>query len=93
MTKTKKFSVVPAKTKVVILRTKLDDKTESGILLPGMEEKKINEGTIVTVGKECSDFVYKGAYVIFDNFSGNEIVHNDQAYILIEEESIICRID
>lgn len=88
-----KFSLTPFQKQVIILRTEVETETKSGIILTGMEEVKINEGTIVACGEDCNPLVRIGRYVLFDAFAGSEVDHHGITYLILEEDSILAFVD
>ena len=74
---------------MVVQRKKAETETESGFIIPGAEEKKLNEGIIVATGPECSEYIKNGEYVIFDAFAAKEIPHEGMLFAVIEESDII----
>lgn len=83
---------------------KLDDvekKTESGIVIPEMvterERKAIEIGTVVAIGPTAfkdfggaEDTLSIGDKVIIARYSGKEVKDKDEAFIVVNDEDILC---
>lgn len=69
----------------------MDSQTEGGILLPSeVTSAKFNEGTVVRASDDCK--IKAGDYVVFGEYSGNEIAENDEVLLLIMEDDVYCTI-
>ena len=58
------MALIPNGTRVIVQRKTAETETAGGILIPGAEEKKLNEGVIVAVGPDCKEYMVNGEYVI-----------------------------
>jgi|TARA_R100000458_G_C8195775_1_gene187958 co-chaperonin GroES (HSP10) len=85
--------IKPFGTRLLVRRKTMEAQTEGGILLPTeVTEKKFNEGTVVSASEDCK--ITEGEYVIFGDYSGNEIYDSvsDEMLLLIMEDDVICTI-
>ena len=93
------MSIKPLSDHIVIEPLKLEEKTESGILLPETAEKERPEqGKVIAVGPgkrtEKGDRippeVKAGDRVLFTKYGPNEIKVEDKEYLIAREEDILA---
>tara|TARA_R110001583_G_scaffold104103_2_gene251483 strand:- start:866 stop:1138 length:273 start_codon:yes stop_codon:yes gene_type:complete len=85
--------IKPFGTRLLVRRKKAESQTEGGIFLPSeVTDKKYNEGTVVRTSDDCK--ISEGDYVIFGDYSGNEIydTSTEEMLVLIMEDDVICTI-
>ena len=83
--------IIPFGNRLLVRRKTSETETEGGILLPSaITDKKFNEGTVVRVSDDCK--ITAGEYVIFGDYSGNEIMEGDELLILIMEDDVYCKV-
>jgi len=85
--------IKPFGNRLLVRRKKAEAQTEGGIILPSeVTDKKYNEGTVVRPSDDCK--ISEGDYVIFGDYSGNEIydTSTDEMLVLIMEDDVICTI-
>ena len=93
--------VRPLNDKILIDRSKAEEKTKGGIILPDGAKEKPKEGVIVAVGDgrftdsgERVPFqVKKGDRVLFKSYSGTDVKLDGKEYILMSEEDILAVIE
>ncbi|GIK52234.1 MAG: co-chaperone GroES [Planctomycetaceae bacterium] len=93
--------VRPLNDKILIERSKAEEKTKGGIILPDGAKEKPKEGVIVAVGDgrftdsgERVPFqVKKGDRVLFKSYSGTDVKLDGKEYILMSEEDILAVIE
>ncbi len=90
----KELTIVPLSDRIVVERLKI--KTLSGIILPDSTTEKSLQGQIVAVGPGkkvngvlCPMSLNVGDVVLFNKFSGIEIVLNKRDLIVLREDDII----
>ena len=85
--------IIPFGNRLLVRRKTSETETEGGILLPSeVTDKKFNEGTVVRASEDCK--ITAGEYVIFGDYSGNEIydTSTEEMLILIMEDDVYCKI-
>ena len=85
--------IKPFGNRLLVRRKKVEAQTEGGIILPSeVTDKKFNEGTVVRPSDDCK--ISEGDYVIFGDYSGNEIYDTttEEMLVLIMEDDVICTI-
>ncbi len=95
-TKTK-TTVRPLDDRVLVLPTKADDRTASGIFLPEGAKEKPMTGKVVSTGpgKLADDgsrtalSVKKGDTVLFGKYGGTEVELDDETYMILKENELL----
>jgi len=85
--------IKPFGNRLLVRRKKAESQTDGGILLPAeVTDKKYNEGTVIRTSDDCK--ITEGAYVIFGDYSGNEIYETstEELLTLIMEDDVICTV-
>jgi len=92
------FEMEPIGTSLVVQRDTVELKSEAGIIMPdAVTAKKLNEGTVMAVGKGDRDASGKhmsldvsvGDHVLWSEFTGNDIVRGDECYCILKETDIL----
>ena len=95
------MNIKPLGDKVVVKPAKAEEKTESGIILPGSAQEKPHQGTVVAVGPGARDEkgnhipldVKEGDRVIYGKFGGVDLKYEDEEYIVLSEKDILVVLD
>lgn len=95
------MNIKPLGDKVVIRPVKIEEKTQSGIVLPGSAQEKPHQGEVVAVGSGLLNAegirvpleVKAGDRVVYGKFGGTEVKFEDQEYIIIAEKDILVVLD
>lgn len=80
--------IKPLGKRVIIKQDIAPEKSEGGIYLPGSDDNKLSQGSIVAVGMKVED-VKLGDVVIFGKYTGTEIEHDKETYLVVNESDII----
>ena len=67
------MNIKPLGDKVVVKPAKAEEKTESGIILPGSAQEKPHQGTVVAVGPGARDD--KGNHIPLDVKEGDRVIY------------------
>lgn len=89
------MNIRPIGERVLIKLVKVEEKTASGIILPGTGDKeKPNLGEVVAVGKgeKLSD-IKVGEKVAYAKFSGTEIKDGEEKYLILNIEDVLAVIE
>ncbi|MCQ2609229.1 MAG: co-chaperone GroES [Lachnospiraceae bacterium] len=91
------MTLKPLCDKVVLKQIKEEEKTASGIVLPGGEKEKPMQGEVVAVGpggmvdgNEVKMEVKVGQKVIYSKYAGTEIELDKVKYIIIKHSDILA---
>jgi chaperonin GroES len=85
----------------VVEEFKLDEKTKTGIIVPGRDKEPTNRGKVIAVGEGarfedgtlCPMQVQVGDVVVYAHFAGSPIEVDDKVYVILNERDILCIID
>lgn len=95
------MNIKPLGDKVVVKPAKAEEKTESGIILPGSAQEKPHQGTVVAVGPGARDDkgnhipldVKGGDRVIYGKFGGVDLKYDNEEYVVLSEKDILVVLD
>lgn len=86
--------------KVVLEQIKEEEKTASGIILPGGEKEKPMQGIVVAVGpggnvegKDVTMQVKVGDHVIYSKYSGSDIELDKKKYVIVKQNDILAVVE
>lgn len=87
----------------IVSEERLDEKTESGIVIPGREKEQTNIGTVISIGDgamlddgtKVPMFVKPGDRVLYASFAGSPIVSKDtdEHLLVLNERDILAVLD
>ncbi|MFM9414203.1 co-chaperone GroES [Peptococcus simiae] len=91
------MNIKPLGDKVVIKPLKVEEKTQSGIVLPGSAQEKPHQGEIIAVGSGVLNEkgervpleVKPGDKVVYGKFGGTEVKLDDEEVVIIAEKDIL----
>ena len=90
----------PLGDKVVLQYQDVEEKTESGIILPDSAKEKPQEAVVIAVGPgKCKDGqkvpmqVKEGDKVIYSEYAGTEVELDDKKYIIVGQDDIIAIVE
>lgn len=92
------MAIQPLGDRVLVKLLEMEGKTKGGIILPDVAKEKPQEGKIIAVGKgrlledgSVKPFeVRVGDKVLFARYSGSEVTHGNEEYLLVKEEDILA---
>jgi len=90
-------TINPLYDRILVKRTEKEEKTPSGIIIPGNAQEKAQRGTVLAVGEGrlmangaiCPTRVKKGDVVIFGKYAGTEFKNDDEEYLILKEDDIL----
>ena len=88
----------PLGDRVVIELVESEEKTASGIVLPGSAQEKPQEGKVVAVGtgrvlengERVALEVSVGDRIIFSKYAGTEVKYQGTEYLLLRESDVLA---
>lgn len=86
------LKLVPTLDKVVIKPELVEQKTESGIIIPTKPGDKPTTGIVVAVGEGTDDEpmeLKEGDRVMFGKYSGTEWENNGELYIFMRQSDVL----
>ena len=85
--------ITPLSDRVLIKVSESETKTASGIIIPDNAQEKPQKGTVVAAGKGTKDnpiTVKIGDTVLYGKFSGTELKHDGEEFIIMREADIFA---
>mgnify|MGYP000046341672 FL=1 len=86
-------NIKPLADRVLVEPQAAETKTASGIIIPETAKEKPQRGKVVAVGNGKKDHtmtVKVGDVVLYGKFSGTELKHEDQDYLIMREDDILA---
>jgi chaperonin GroES len=92
------MKIRPLSDRVVVKRTKEEEKTKGGIIIPDSAKEKPVEGTVIAVGngkvlkdgKQRPLDVKAGDKILFGKYSGTEVKLDGEEHVILREEDILA---
>lgn len=81
--------IKPLHDKVLVKQANAERRTKSGIIIPEISKYKPQEGEVVSIGTEDME-VAKGDRVVFNKYAGTEVKINDEEFLLLSHDEILC---
>ena len=85
--------IKPLADRVLVKVSEAETTTASGIIIPDTAQEKPQKGTIAAVGKGTKDnpvTVKVGDTVLYGKYSGTELKHNNEDYLIMKESDIFA---
>ena len=91
------MKLVPLGDRVVLKQLEAEERTKSGIVLPGQAQEKPQQAEVIAVGpggvvdgKEVKMEVAVGDKVIYSKYSGTEVKLDNEEYIIVKQSDILA---
>lgn len=92
------MAIHPVGDRILLKSLEGEGKTKGGIILPDVAKEKPQEGKIIAVGKgrllEDGSIrpmdVKVGDTVLFARYSGAEVTHDHDQYLIVKEEDLLA---
>ena len=91
------MKLVPLADRVVLKQLDAEEKTKSGIVLPGSAQEKPQQAEVVAVGpggmvdgKEVAMAVKKGDQVIYSRYAGTDVKIDGEEYVIVRQNDILA---
>ncbi len=91
------MKLVPLADRVVLKQLDAEEKTKSGIVLPGTAQEKPQQAEVVAVGpggmvdgKEVTMAVKKGDQVIYSRYAGTDVKLDGDEYVIVRQSDILA---
>ena len=88
-----KLNIKPLADRVIVEPAAAETKTSSGIIIPDTAKEKPQKGNIVAVGPGTKDnpiTVKVGDVVLYGKYSGTELNHEGNDYLIMKENDILA---
>jgi chaperonin GroES len=86
-----KVKIKPLSDRVLVAPAEAEQKTAAGIIIPDTAKEKPQKGAVVAVGpgkKDESMTVKPGDTVLYGKYSGTELQHEGENYLIMKESDI-----
>ena len=94
------MKIKPLGDRVVIKRLEAEEKTKSGIVLPGSAKEQPQMAEVMAVGpggivdgKEIKMEVKVGDKVIFSKYAGTEVKYDGEEYTILKQNDILAIVE
>ena len=94
------MTIKPMADRVVIKNLEAEEKTKSGIVLPGSAQEKPQMAEVIEVGpggnvdgKEITMHVKKGQRVIYSKYAGTEVKIDGEELIIVRQNDILAVVE
>jgi chaperonin GroES len=87
------FGIKPLGDKVVIKQVEAEEKTKSGIVLPGQAQEAPQMATVLAVGPGTEDVkmeVKENDIVIYSKYAGTEVKYEGEEYNIVSQRDILA---
>ena len=87
------YGIKPLGSKVVIKEMMAEEKTASGIVLPGSAQEKPQMAEVLAVGPGTDDVKMElkvGDKVIFSKYAGTEVKFNGEEVMIMDQRDILA---
>jgi len=87
------LKIEPLSDRVLVEPREAETKTASGLYIPDSAKEKPQQGKVVAVGKGKKDHnmtVKVGDIVLYGKYSGSELKHEGNDYLIMREEDILA---
>jgi len=92
-------NVTPLHDRVLVRRLEERETAKGGIIIPDTAKEKPHEGEVMAVGagkiekgKRVLLDVKVGDRILFGKYTGNDILVDDQEYLILREEEILAKV-
>lgn len=94
------MKLVPLGDKVVLRQLEAEEKTKSGIVLPGQAQEKPQQAEVVAVGpggvidgKEVTMQVKVGDKVIYQKYAGTNVKLDGEEFVIVKQSDIVAIVE
>ena len=94
------MNLKPLNDRVILKQLAAEEKTKSGIVLPGQAQEKPQEAEVVAVGpggmvegKEIVMQVSVGDKVLYSKYAGTEVKVSGEEYIIVKQNDILAIVE
>ena len=91
------MKLTPLFDRVVLKQLVAEERTKSGIVLPGQAKEKPQQAEVIAVGpggvvdgKEITMQVKVGDKVIYSKYSGTEVELDNEKYVIVKQNDILA---
>jgi chaperonin GroES len=87
--------VQPLDDRVLVRPVEVEERTQSGIILPDTAKEKPQQGIVVAVGtdEELQKLIAVGDEILFTKYGGSEIKLNGEVHVILQRSDILGKIE
>ncbi len=95
------MKIRPLHDRILVKREEEKEVKKGGIIIPDTAKEKPQEGKVIAVGngrvtddgKKIPLDVKAGDRILFGKYSGNEVKVDEEEYLILKEEDVLCIIE
>jgi chaperonin GroES len=95
------MKIRPLHDRILVKRVEEGEVKKGGIIIPDSAKEKPQEGKVIAVGngrvnedgKKIPLDVKAGDRILFGKYSGSEVKVEDEDYLILKEEEVLCIIE
>ena len=92
------MKIRPLHDRILVKRQEEEETKKGGIIIPDSAKEKPQEGKVIAVGngkvtdegKKISLDVKSGDRILFGKYSGSEVTLDNEEYLILREEDVLC---
>ncbi|HEX9408337.1 MAG TPA: co-chaperone GroES [Methylomirabilota bacterium] len=92
------MKIRPLHDRILVKRQEEKEMKKGGIIIPDSAKEKPQEGKVIAVGngkvsddgKKISLDVKSGDRILFGKYSGSEVTLDNEEYLILREEDVLC---
>ena len=92
------MKIRPLHDRILVKRQEEKETRKGGIIIPDSAKEKPQEGKVIAVGngkvtdegKKISLDVKTGDKILFGKYSGSEVTLDNEEYLILREEDVLC---
>ena len=92
------MKIRPLHDRILVKRQEEKETKKGGIIIPDSAKEKPQEGKVIAVGngkvaddgKKIPLDVKAGDKILFGKYSGSEVTLDDEEYLILREEDVLC---
>ena len=92
------MKIHPLHDRILVKRQEEKETKKGGIIIPDSAKEKPQEGKVIAVGngkvtddgKKISLDVKTGDRILFGKYSGSEVTLDNEEYLILREEDVLC---
>jgi chaperonin GroES len=92
-------NITPLHDRVLVRRLEVKETAKGGIIIPDTAKEKPQEAEVIAVGAGKVEKGHRvpldvkvGDRILFGKYTGNDIVIEDQEYLILREEEILAKV-
>ena len=84
------MKIRPLHDRILIKRQEEKETRKGGIIIPDSAKEKPQEGKVNDDGKKVPLDVKTGDKILFGKYSGSEVTLDNEEYLILREEDVLC---